>query len=269
MLKQRTTTALVLMPVTLGGIFLLPLTSFSMFIATIITLAAWEWAALAGFTNQLIRVGYAGLTGGMTFLLFSVSPGFLLGMGLTWWLMALLLVTGYPDAWQAWQNRVVRLLTGWLILWPAWGGLVYLKAQHQGNFLILYVLLVVWSADTGAYFTGKAFGKRKLAPHISPGKTREGVFGGLMMTSLVAMIAGWYQQLDVSGYLWLIVITLIVAMVSVLGDLLESMFKREAGLKDSSQLLPGHGGVMDRIDSLTAAVPVFATFWFLWTAMAT
>ncbi|WP_211825636.1 phosphatidate cytidylyltransferase [Kistimonas asteriae] len=267
MLKQRIITALALLPVALGGVFLLPLTPFSVFIAVVIALAAWEWAGLAGFTNQLVRVGYAALTGGMIFLLSLASAGFLLGAGLTWWLMALMLVISYPDSRVVWQNRIIRLLMGWLVLLPAWGGLVYLKGQPQGNLLILYVFLLVWAADVGAYFAGRAFGQRKLAPSLSPGKTWEGVFGGLLMTSLIALLVGWYQQLNLFECLGLVAITLVVTMVSVLGDLLESMFKREAGLKDSSQLLPGHGGVMDRIDSLTAAIPVFAVFWFL--AMAT
>ncbi|MCK5893659.1 MAG: phosphatidate cytidylyltransferase [Endozoicomonadaceae bacterium] len=263
MLKQRVITALMLLPVVLCGVFLLPLSLFSTFIAVVIALAAWEWANLSGFSNQLVRVGYGLLIAGLIYFLSSVPPGFLLGTGFAWWFMALMLVISYPASKLVWENRVIRLLMGWLVLLPAWGGLVYLKSQPQGNWLILYVFLLVWGADLGAYFSGRMFGQRKLAPVISPGKSWEGVFGGLLMTTLITLLVSWYQHLSLFECIGWVVVALVVTMVSVLGDILESMFKREAGLKDSSQLLPGHGGVMDRIDSLTAVIPIFAVFWIL------
>lgn len=263
MLKQRTKTALMLLPVALGGIFLLPVMLFSVFIAVVIALAAWEWASLSGFSNPLVRVAYGLLILELIYLLSPVPPEFLLGVGFAWWLMALMLVISYPDSKRVWQNRVIRLVLGWLVLLPAWGGLVYLKSQSQGNWLILYVFLIVWGADLGAYFLGRMFGRRKLASVISPGKSWEGVFGGLLITTLIALLVSWYQHLSLFECIGWVAVALVMTMVSVLGDILESMFKREAGLKDSSQLLPGHGGVMDRIDSLTAVIPVFAAFWIL------
>ena len=124
--------------------------------------------------------------------------------------------------------------------------------------VILYIFLVVWVADIGAYFAGRAFGKAKLAPRVSPGKSWAGVWGGLAAVALLAIVASLLANAGVAEAMLLVVASLVTGFVSVLGDLLESMLKRFRGIKDSSQLLPGHGGIMDRIDSLTAAIPVFA-----------
>ncbi len=263
MLKQRVITGLALLPVAVGGVFFLPPQWFAVFIGAVIVLGAWEWANLSGFSAQWQRVTFAAVTGIMIYLFAGLPASFLLGGGLAWWLMALMLVISYPDSTAAWRLRAVRLFMGWFVLLPAWSGLVYLKSQDIGNSLILYVFVLVWGADIGAYFSGRTFGRRKLAPHLSPGKTWEGVFGGMLLITLVALGVGWYRELALFNMLALLAVTWIVGLVSVLGDLLESMFKRERGIKDSSQLLPGHGGVMDRIDSLTAAIPVFSIFWLL------
>ena len=141
----------------------------------------------------------------------------------------------------------------------------YALDNYHGLFLLLYAFVLVWAADSGAYFAGRAFGKHKLAPKVSPGKTWEGVVGGLCTAAILAFIFMYFfeatllGQRSVSGFVLLSVATV---AISVLGDLTESMFKRESGIKDSSQLIPGHGGVLDRIDSLTAAVPFFAYFYF-------
>jgi phosphatidate cytidylyltransferase len=156
------------------------------------------------------------------------------------------------------------LAIGLLILLPAWQGLILIKQWPLGNWLILAVMVLVWGADIGAYFSGKAFGKRKLAPKVSPGKSWEGVYGGLaaslLITAIVGVTRGWSGSQFVFGLLG----AAVVVFISVVGDLTESMFKRQSGIKDSSNLLPGHGGVLDRIDSLTAAIPVFAVL--LWAA---
>ncbi|WP_281647917.1 phosphatidate cytidylyltransferase [Parendozoicomonas sp. Alg238-R29] len=269
MLKQRIITGLALLPIALGGVFLLPTQWFAIFLGAVITLGAWEWANLSGFSAQWQRILYALLTGSALIGFYSMPASFLLGAGLVWWLTALMLVISYPDSSSAWKLRAIRLVIGWVVLIPAWRGLVFLKGQgvpefeQQGNALILYVFVLVWGADVGAYFSGKAFGKRKLAPHLSPGKTWEGVMGGMLLITLVALGVSWYRELAMFQTLALLAVTWAVGLVSVLGDLLESMFKRERGIKDSSQLLPGHGGILDRIDSLTAAVPVFSVFWLL------
>src|SRR5690606_16951319 len=121
-----------------------------------------------------------------------------------------------------------------------------------------------WAADIGAYFSGKTFGRRKLAPQVSPGKSWEGLFGGLLTSLLITLAVGLYRGWPVTEMVLALAGAALVVLISVVGDLTESMFKRSSGIKDSSQLLPGHGGVMDRIDSLTAAIPVFALL--LWMA---
>ncbi len=272
MLKQRILTGLGLLPIALGGLFFLPVQGFSIFVGTIIMFAAWEWANLSGFSAIWQRVLYAVVTVAALLSLSTLSISslsFLLGAGLVWWLVALMLVVSYPDSAGLWRTRPLRLLIGWLVLLPAWAGLVFLRTQdvsgfeQQGTPLILYVFTLVWGADIGAYAFGKKFGRHKLAPNLSPGKTWEGAFGGLFVITLIALAVGWYQGLEFFSMFGLLATSWAVGMVSVLGDLLESMFKRERGLKDSGRLLPGHGGIMDRIDSLTAAVPVFAVLWLL------
>ncbi|MEN9465568.1 MAG: Phosphatidate cytidylyltransferase [Pseudomonadota bacterium] len=269
MLKQRIITALILAPLMIGGIFFLPSQAFGYFIALIAVLGAWEWANMSGFSAQPARVAFAGV---MAAILAAVAYALtqeacftlaILAAGAAWWLMALLLVARYPNLTAFWSPKAVRLFIGLLVLVPMWVGFVVLKAQNHSALLIVYLMFVVWGADTGAYFAGKQFGKAKLAPQVSPGKSWAGFWGGLATTMLVAAVFVYYiehniQSLSTTAIGQLILITLLTALVSVLGDLLESMFKRYCGIKDSSALLPGHGGILDRIDSMTAAVPVFA-----------
>jgi len=150
-----------------------------------------------------------------------------------------------------------KMVIGFLVLIPAWVAMVGMKAHPQGNLLIFMLFLLVWGADIGAYFTGKRFGRKKLIPQVSPGKTREGVLGGLAVCVLVAIGFAISSELSMGATLALLLLALVTGMVSVLGDLFESMFKRERGIKDSGRILPGHGGILDRIDSLTAAAPIF------------
>lgn len=266
MLKQRIITALILLPFALGGFFLLEGGWFALFIGAVVSVGAWEWARLIGFTAQPQRLAYAALVAILLVLLFNIpqlAPWTLL-LGVCWWGVATLLVLGYPGSSRHWAKLPVRLLIGLLILLPAWQGLVLFKQWPQANGLILAVMVLVWGADIGAYFAGKTFGKRKLAPQVSPGKSWEGVFGGLLATLLICLGLGLYQGWSLGALLLALLGTVLVVSISVVGDLTESMFKRQAGIKDSSNLLPGHGGVLDRIDSLTAAIPVFAAL--LWLA---
>ena len=171
---------------------------------------------------------------------------------------------GYPASSRYWVGLPAKLIIGLLILLPAWQGLVLFKQWPEANWLILAVMVLVWGADIGAYFSGRRFGKRKLAPQVSPGKSWEGVFGGLLATLLICVGVAIYRDWSFASLLLGLLGTAVVVLISVVGDLTESMFKRQAGVKDSSNLLPGHGGVLDRIDSLTAAIPVFAAL--LWLA---
>lgn len=266
MLKQRIITALILLPVALAGFFLLEGQWFALFIGAVITLGAWEWARLAGLQAQKLRIAYALVVVILASWLFRFPqlavPVLVLGM--LWWLAAIWAVLRYPASAEAWRAQPVQLLIGLLILLPAFQGLLLLKQWLLGNWLIVAVMVLVWVADIGAYFSGRAFGKRKLAPKVSPGKSWEGVFGGLLASLLVTLGVGLYRGWLPSDLLLAMLGAAVVVLISVVGDLTESMFKRQAGVKDSSNLLPGHGGVLDRIDSLTAAVPVFAVL--LWAA---
>ena len=266
MLKQRIITALVLLPFALGGFFLLDGGLFALFIGAVVSLGAWEWSRLAGFAAHVQRVAYAVLVAALLlglYLLPVLAPWLLL-IGVAWWVIATFLVLGYPGSSRYWVAAPVRLLIGLLILLPAWQGLVLFKQWPEANWLILAVMVLVWGADIGAYFAGRRFGKRKLAPQVSPGKSWEGVFGGLLATLLICAGVAIYRDWSISSALLALLGTAVVVLISVVGDLTESMFKRQSGIKDSSNLLPGHGGVLDRIDSLTAAIPVFAAL--LWLA---
>ena len=271
MLKQRIITALVLLPLALAGFFLLEGAAFALFIGLVVVLGAWEWARLAGLESQALRLLYAAMVGLLLGLLY-LNPElslWLLGAATLWWIFATALVLGYPQSSRYWGGSAGRLLIGLLILLPAWQGLMLLKGWPSGNELILAVMLLVWVADIGAYFSGRRFGKHKLAPQVSPGKSWEGLLGGLALSLLLCTGVGLWRGWSAAELLMAIVAAALVVLVSVVGDLTESMFKRQSGIKDSSNLLPGHGGVLDRIDSLTAAVPVFAVLlWLLgWGAL--
>ena len=266
MLKQRIITAAILLPIALIGFFLLEGLAFALFIGVVVSLGAWEWARMAGYTAQPARVAYAVLVAVLLAALYglpTLAP-WLLAISVFWWLTAIVLVLTYPDSQRHWRGRTGSLIMGLLILLPAWQALVVLKQWPQGNWLIVAVMVLVWVADIGAYFSGRRFGRRKLAPQVSPGKSWEGLLGGLLASLLVTLGVGLYRGWSARELVLALLGASVVVLISVVGDLTESMFKRSAGIKDSSQLLPGHGGVMDRIDSLTAAVPVFAVL--LWLA---
>lgn len=259
MLKQRIITAAILAPLMIAGLFGLEGSGFALFTGGVVALAAWEWANLAGITRLVGRLGYvAVLVALMVAGWFSgaAHATWPLWLALGGWLASLYWVAGYPERGLHWRSRTARALIGLWVLLPCWAGFVQLRVD--GLEWLLYVLLLVWMADIGAYFAGRRFGRRKLAPRVSPGKSWEGVYGGMAVTALLALGYAVSLSLSVVDTLWLVVATVLITLVSVLGDLLESMFKRWRGIKDSGRLLPGHGGILDRIDSLTAAVPLFA-----------
>jgi phosphatidate cytidylyltransferase len=257
-LRQRVITAAWLLPLALGGLFGLSGGAFALFAAAIVLLAGWEWTDLAGVTGRDRRLALVTGLGVLLMLLWwsgAVAAVWPLWLGLAGWLVNLYWVSRYPGRVEQWGSTPRRLAMGLWVLLPAWVGLNVIR--DAGVAWLLFVLLLVWGADIGAYFAGRALGRRKLAPRVSPGKSWEGVAGGLAVTLLLALAYSVWLGLGAGG-LALLVITLVVTLASVLGDLLESMLKRHRGIKDSSRLLPGHGGVLDRIDSLTAALPLFA-----------
>lgn len=267
MLKQRIITALLLAPLALWGIWALSSQGFAIAMGIIFSMAAWEWSRLAGFERTPGRGLYVliiavAMAGGYLLLAQENWPQMILVIALMWWTFALMSVLSYPQSSGMWQrSAVARGIAGLLVLVPSWAALVLLH-KHLGPGYVILLMLIIWSADTGAYFAGRAFGRHKLAPHVSPGKTIEGVAGGAMLSLTVALVGSLWLE-PVGGYVAFSVLVLATVMISVLGDLVESLFKRVVNLKDSGGLLPGHGGVMDRIDSMTAAAPLF-TLGLLW-----
>lgn len=258
MFKQRVVTAAILAPLALAAVFLLPLLPYSILMGLLVLTGAWEWSNLALYRRRQRALYVAGVS--VVLLATSLfresveTPVLMLSLG--FWLFALFRVRAYPKT-DGIDSTASKLLIGLFVLLPAWIAMVGLKAHEAGTLLILLLFLLVWGADIGAYFSGKRFGRTKLIPQVSPGKTREGVYGGLAACALVGLGFSISLQLDAMATLSLLFLGVVIGAVSVLGDLLESMFKRERGIKDSGAILPGHGGILDRIDSLTAAAPIF------------
>ncbi|MCF6337098.1 MAG: phosphatidate cytidylyltransferase [Gammaproteobacteria bacterium] len=269
MLKQRLMTAAVLVPLVIWGILSLPTPYLALVLALFIVQGAWEWTGFMQLKVVWQRILYVAVVVlGLACIWFFQQDSFLAGantdwlalpiLSLFWWLLATVWVLNYPRTVQRWSSRAVLVLIGLLVLLPTWLAVVGLHASgEQGPLLVMYLLSLIWVADSGAYFGGRAWGKRKLAPAVSPGKTWEGVGSAVAISTLYAIVAA--QVLGLPGNLWpvFVVLSLVTVIFSVLGDLTESMFKRHAGIKDSGTLLPGHGGVLDRIDSVTAAAPIF------------
>ena len=270
MLKKRIITAVCLVTIFLLDLLLLPAPWFFSLVALVVVISSWEWADLSGFTAKHQRIMYSVFVSfvGIGLLEFvGLSNGFsvadvntdnillLLTSAGLWWAVALLWVQGYPTSAILWGNRWMRLLMGLLVLLPCFVGLLFLHQQPLGIWLILWVAAIVSTADIFAYFSGRAFGKRKLAKSVSPGKSWEGVVGGVFACVVLGLLIAYFADKDILLTLLVVIPT---AFASVLGDLLESLVKRHRGIKDSGSILPGHGGILDRIDGLTAAIPIFA-----------
>lgn len=277
MLKQRVLSAIVLIAAVLCALFLFTPFYFALALGAVAILGIWEWTQFARLKQPLIRFFVTTFLGVFIFLLnagrvFEQHIQLLLINAVSWWGLALLLVISYPKSAKFWsKNPLLQLLFAFSTLIPFIAGVLRLRLEHYTNnpyhglFLLLYVFVLVWAADSGAYFSGRAFGKHKLAPKVSPGKSWEGVIGGLITALVLAFIFIHFSgdtlvgDRNITGF---IILSVATVAISILGDLTESMFKRESGVKDSSQLIPGHGGVLDRIDSLTAAIPFFSYFYF-------
>lgn len=284
MLKQRLITAIILIPLALYAVFALPLFWFAAAVLVLMTAGAWEWAPLMNVNRRSGRIAYTAFVALLLAVLMWLVPlnkiwqngelapiihGLIIA-GCVWWLAAIALVINYPRSRRVWsRTRSIVGVFGLLTLVPAWAGLVAVRSLNYaeqplfGGFAVLFVLLLVWAADVGAYFAGVKYGRNKLMPAVSPGKTMEGLCGGITLAFVVMMVLAQWLKIPAEQFSGYYITGLVTVIASVFGDLNESMFKRCAGVKDSGSLLPGHGGILDRIDSLTAALPIF-TLSYLW-----
>jgi len=280
LLKQRIITALLLAPAIIAAIFYLPLNYFSAFILAVMAVGAWEWGPLMGFEKKRRRIAFVSTNVLIILALWFYLPLntlwlnstelhssiiYILWLTVAWWLLSAFLTVVYPRCSAFWSShRSIRGLFGWFTIVPTWLAFMILRTheyandRYDGSQLIMFLFLMVWSADVGAYFVGKSIGKHKLMPNVSPGKTIEGFLGGIIFASILVTIAGNMLNWSVSQHITVLFVTVLITTISVLGDLNESMFKRQAGIKDSGTILPGHGGILDRIDSLTATAPIYA-----------
>lgn len=261
MLKERVLTAVVLVVVLLGVMLGLPPMATVWLLTVLVLIGAWEWAGFIGKGTVPLRAGFTavvalGLVGCL--LAYSTWPGFVrvaMLVAVGWWFVAFAWICLAPTR----VSPLTAALAGLFSLVPCWLALVYVTFTTQSSRWVLFTLALVWAADTGAFFAGRWLGRVPLAPRVSPKKTWEGVLGGVVTSGLVAWAAAtWLFAIE--AVLPFVITCLAVAALSVVGDLTESMLKRNAGLKDSGSMFPGHGGMLDRIDSVTAAAPalVFA-----------
>lgn len=263
-LRQRVLTAVLLAPLVLCAILFLPTRLFAALLGLIFLAGLWEWTRMIGFRKRRLRIIVVMVNAAAMVALLLLLPRsawiWLVYVGVLWWFLALLWLKAFSFAEQPTsRNLEIKVLVGSLIILPAWGAGVLLHGLPQwGPQWTLFVVLLIWVADVCAYFAGRSFGNRKLAPRISPGKTREGVYGALLGCALYAGVAAWLWLPVAPGAQALFVaLCLLTVVFSIVGDLFESLIKRHANMKDSGTLLPGHGGVLDRVDSMLAALPIF------------
>ncbi len=260
----RIATGLVLAPLVVLAVLYLPSPAFAGLVSVMMLAAFWEWTRLSGLPTRSLR-GVTMVALAAVFAALAWSPYRTLPMvalaSCVFWLFALIWLgnTGF-GARDTWTHRVIKTLSGVILLCGAWAGAVFLRdgLPADGPYWLIACLAVIFGGDTFAYFTGRAFGRRKLAPSISPGKTWAGLYGAVGGAVVVALVAGWWLGLRGQSLGAWLVLAVVCLLLSIVGDLFESLMKRHRQVKDSGRLFPGHGGVMDRGDSLFAALPAFA-----------
>ncbi len=272
MLKNRVLTASILAPLVIAAILFLPDQWFALFWGITIAVCAWEWSELAGLSTIPTRAGFL-------FACVGVMTSYKQWAGememwewlawpvVAWWFLLSVLLREIPAKLVELKYPIaVKLLIGFFVLVSAWVLMIWTRINLGGPTQLLYLFMLVWVADIAAYFTGKRWGLTKLAPEISPGKTAEGLYGGLIAVAVFSLAVAATLYLTESGsfisFSWMqlgyfVLLSLVTVLFSVVGDLFESLVKRVRGVKDSGSILPGHGGLLDRLDSLIAAVSVF------------
>ena len=270
MTKTRIISALIMAPIAIALILLLPTSWLIALIAVVFAVGLWEWFALSDTEDTLSRaLLVAANLAVMSALVWgskvgtgnSTAPFMILTiLGALWWCIAPLWLKNrsFGSHHEGW-SKVLKLGVGSIVFLSAWSAMAMIHgSEPHGNRWLLVALVCVWAADSGAYFTGKFLGKRKMAPNISPNKTVEGLVGGLAASVLFGLLFAWIAQVDQNDVMKVALVLLITAGFSVIGDLFESLLKRQAGVKDSGNVIPGHGGILDRIDAVLAAMPIFA-----------
>ncbi len=270
MTRTRLLAALVMAPLAIAGVLLLTTPWLAAFSAAAFLIGLWEWLKLAEIDDPIARgvlmvvnlllmvalVWASRSATGSSLILFQL----MVMIGVIWWLLAVIWLRHYDFASDHNTHaRIFKLAAATLSVIPAWCALALIHAsQPYGNRWLLLALAIVWAADSGAYFAGRKFGKTKLSPRISPNKTVEGLVGGVVAGMVIALAAAPFAGASVKQLPAIAVVAIWTILFSVVGDLYESLLKRHVGAKDSGTLIPGHGGVLDRIDSVLAALPVFA-----------
>lgn len=265
MLATRIITAVIGVPLAVAAILFLPTIAVALVFACLMLLGAWEWGGLLRL-DGFWRGAFVGLVMLVMLLVEALrsstlaggSENFVIALGCAWWLFAVYWIPRFPGGWARIMGRTdMGALVGVIALTAPLTAITFIHQSDNGPLLLLVLFFIVWGADTGAYFAGRAYGRHKLAPNVSPGKTREGAVGGVLAAVLIAGIASWMLGYEWARTMGMMFLGCWVALMSIVGDLTISMFKRHAGLKDSGHLVPGHGGVLDRFDSFIAAAPWF------------
>ncbi len=259
MLWQRIFTAIPLAALVIWILLFQPTYRVNYLLWLVVFISGLEWARLSGLQAVALRVAFAAVIVFISWYVlehyYALAQWYVLLAVIWWFAMAAYIMKISPQPVKQ-TISVQKMLYGVLVMPAAVIAMSLLHAGAQGPQWLLYGLMLVWLADIGAYFSGRRFGRSKLAPALSPGKTREGLYGALLVTTVYSLIASFYFQLTAASTILLLALSLVLTLISVVGDLYESLLKREAGLKDSGKLLPGHGGMLDRIDSVLATMPL-------------
>lgn len=257
-LKLRIITGVILAALALLILFFASPMQFLLATSLLLLAAAFEWSRLMNLEHVALKTLYAVFVLGLALVSQEWVVSTLLQVSLSWWFLALILVLAFPRAQNIWgKSQLIRGAMGALVLVPMFVSANFLFSAQYGGYWLLYLLVLVASGDIGAYFAGTKWGRHKIIPKVSPGKSYEGLAGALVSGAGVSTVASYILPIAPETTLKFILVSVLTVLLSVLGDFFESAMKRNRGVKDSGQILPGHGGVLDRIDSLTVAVPVF------------